>query len=161
MDPILFLLTVLLVVQAYSNWCSALSGARRRLKPVDGLSSVSHVRKTKTPFFACSGVPHGTRVWQYEGSTSVEDHNVAFLDHSLHCKQTLADLGSKMSFGLRCHPPPCRSVRTVAVNNTRLSIFSPPGPTYRCPFTGAFDGFKSIFGQSSGFTTDSLHWSQL
>ena len=31
-------------------------GARRRLKPVDGLSSGSHVRKTKTPFFACSGM---------------------------------------------------------------------------------------------------------
>ena len=50
---------------------------------------------------------------------------------------------------LEMSPPPCRSVRTF-VNSPRLSIFSPPGPTYRCPFTGPFDGFKSIFGQSSG-----------
>ena len=49
-------------------------------------------------------------------------------------------------------PPPCRSVRTFTVDSPRLSIFSPPGPTYRCPFTEPFDGFKSIFGQSSGFT---------
>ena len=26
--------------------------------------------------------------------------------------------------------------------------------TYRCPFTEPFDGFRSTFGQSSGFTTD-------
>ena len=60
-----------------------------------------------------------------------------------------------MSFGSRCHLPPCRLVRTFTVSSPRLSIFSPPGPTYRCPFTEPFDGFKSIFGQSSAFTTDS------
>ena len=52
--------------------------------------------------------------------------------------------------------PPCRSERTCTVSSPRLSIFSPPGPTYRCPFTEPFDGFKSIFGQSFGFTTDSV-----
>ena len=67
-------------------------GAFRRLKSGDGLSSSSHVRKTNTPFFACSGIlpctclshrcDTGTRVWQYEGSTSVEDHDVAFVNHS-------------------------------------------------------------------------------
>ena len=57
---------------------------------------------------------------------------------------------------LQMSPSPCRSVRTFTVNSHRLSIFSPPRPTYRCPFTEPSDGFKSIFGQSSGFTTDSL-----
>ena len=52
-------------------------------------------------------------------------------------------------------PPPCRSVRTFTVKSHRLSIISPPRPTYRCPFTESFEGFRSTFGQSSGFTTDS------
>ena len=56
---------------------------------------------------------------------------------------------------LEMSPPPCRSVRTFTVKSPRLSIFSPPGATYRCPFTELFDGFRSTFGQSSGFTTDS------
>ena len=42
-------------------------------------------------------------------------------------------------------PTPCRSVRTFTVNSPRLSIFSPPGPTYRCPFTEPFDGFEIIW----------------
>ena len=69
------------------------NGAPRRLKTVGGLSSGSHVRKTKTPFLACSGMRPWTddlshrchtctRIWQYEGSTSVEDHNVPFVDHA-------------------------------------------------------------------------------
>ena len=33
-----------------------------------------------------------------------------------------------MSFGSRCHLPPCRSVRTFTVKSPRLSIFSPPRP---------------------------------
>ena len=55
---------------------------------------------------------------------------------------------------LEMSPPPCCSVRTFTVNSHKLSI-SPPGPTYRCPFTEPFEGFKSAFGHSSGFTTDS------
>ena len=51
-------------------------------------------------------------------------------------------------------PPPCRSVRFFTVNSPRLSIFSILRPTYRCPFTEPFHGFKSTFGQSYGFTTD-------
>ena len=152
------------MVQAHSAWCSALSRGspltqtRRhfvhrfpRSQDEDSIFRMGRYASLNP----CGGLSHrchtGTRVWQYEGSTSVEDHNVAFLDHSLHCKQTLADLGSKMSLGLRCHLPPCRSVRTFTVNSPRLSIFSPPAPTYRCPFTEPFDGFKSIFGQSSWF----------
>ena len=64
--------------------------------PVDGLSSDSHVCKTKSPsifrmqWYAslnpCDGHSHrcntGTRVWQCEGSTCVEDHNVAIVNHS-------------------------------------------------------------------------------
>ena len=56
---------------------------------------------------------------------------------------------------LEMSPPPCRSVRTFVVNSPALSIFSPPGPAYRCPSTDPFDGPKSMCGQSSGFTTDS------
>ena len=52
-------------------------------------------------------------------------------------------------------PPPCRSVLTFTVNSPRLSIFSFQRPTYRCPFAEPFHGFRSTFGQSSGFTTDS------
>ena len=50
-----------------------------------------------------------------------------------------------MSLGSRCH-----SHRVVRCELSRLSIFSPAGPTCRCPFTEPFDG-----GQSSGFTIDS------
>ena len=64
--------------------------------PVDGVSSDSHVCKTETPsifrmqWYAslnpCDGLAHrcntGTHVWQYERSTYVEDHNVAFVNHS-------------------------------------------------------------------------------
>ena len=52
----------------------------------------------------------------------------------------------------RCHLH-CRSVRTFTVKSPGLPIFSPPKPTYRCPFTEPLDGFKSTFGHSSGFTT--------
>ena len=51
--------------------------------------------------------------------------------------------------------PPCCSVWTFTVQSPKLSSFSSPGSTYRCPFTEPFDGFRSTFGQSSGFTTDS------
>ena len=56
---------------------------------------------------------------------------------------------------LEMSPSPCRPVMTFTVNSPRLSIFSPPGPTFRCPFTEPFDGFRSTSGKSSGFTTDS------
>ena len=52
-----------------------------------------------------------------------------------------------MPFGSRCH------LHRVVRCELLPSILPPPGPTYRCPFTERFDGFKSIFGQSSGFTT--------
>ena len=40
-------------------------GAPRRLKSIDGMSSGSHVRKTNTPFFACSGVRPWTPVMAF------------------------------------------------------------------------------------------------
>ena len=54
---------------------------------------------------------------------------------------------------LEMSPPPCRSVRTFTVNSRRLSIFTPPRPTYRRPFTEPLDGFRKPFGQSSVFTS--------
>ena len=54
---------------------------------------------------------------------------------------------------LEMSPPPCCSVRTFTVHSPKLSNFSSPGPTYRCPFTWPFEGFRSTLGQSSGFTT--------
>ena len=59
-----------------------------------------------------------------------------------------------MSLDLRCRPL-CCSVRTFTIISHKLSTFSPPGPTYRSPCTEPFDGFRSIFGHSSGSTTDS------
>ena len=40
----------------YQTGARPFQGAPRRLKSVDGLSPGSHVRKTETPFFECSGV---------------------------------------------------------------------------------------------------------
>ena len=54
MDPVLFLSTVLRVLT--QPGALPFQGTHRRLKPVDGLSPDYHVRKTKTPFFACSGM---------------------------------------------------------------------------------------------------------
>ena len=48
--------------------------------------------------------------------------------------------------------PPCRSVHRQS--SQIVKHFSPPGPTYRCPFT-SFEGFRSSVDHSSGFTTDS------
>ena len=61
----------------------------------------------------------------------------------------------RMSLDSRCRFHRVCSVRPFTVISPKLSIFSPPGPTYRCPFTECFDGFRSTFGHSSGFTTDS------
>ena len=61
----------------------------------------------------------------------------------------------EMSFGSRCHTPPCRSARTFSVGSPMLSIFAPPCSTYRCPFTEPFDGFRSTMDQSSRLTIDS------
>ena len=41
----------------------------------------------------------GTRAWQCEGSVSIEDHDVSFVNHSRHRKQGPADLGL-----LECNP---------------------------------------------------------
>ena len=83
-------------------------GTLRGLKSVDEASSGFHVRKTKTSFFTRGGMrPHGlshrchtgTRALQYEGSVTIENHDVAFVKHSRHRKQGLADHGP-----LECNP---------------------------------------------------------
>ena len=82
--------------------------------------------------------------------------NVTFVKHSRRSKQGLADQG----------PLECQSARKCRLhrvfryglftdNSRRLSIFTPPGPTCRRPFTEPLDGFRSPLGQSSGFTCDS------
>ena len=110
-DPILFLSTVIRVVQAHSAWCSAFSRGsppteiRRRpvlkfTRPQDEYSILRMQRYASLN--QCDGLSHRcdtvTRVWQYERSTSVEDHDVAFVNHSWCCQQKLADLSS-----LECH----------------------------------------------------------
>ena len=108
---------------------------------------------------SCDGLSHRchtcTRIWQYEGSTAIENHNVAFVNHSPHCKQRLADLGSSechsardvtatVSFGANfC----CKFSQIVYIFTSEAHVC--------CAFTEAFDGFESTFGQSSAFTTDS------
>ena len=111
------------------------------LNPCDGLSHRGHT---------C------TRIWQYEGPASIENNDVAFVNHSLTLQSEACGprpLG--MSLGSRCHTHRVVRRELLPCNSPRLSIFSPQGPTYRCPFTEPFDGFRSTFGQSSGFTTDS------
>ena len=108
---------------------------------------------------SCDGLSHrchpSTRTSQYDGSTPIEDHTMFPLsitpDTASKGLRTLAPWNVSR---LEMSPPPCRSVRTFTVKSHKLSIFSPPGPTYRCPFTEPFDGFKSTV-ESSGFTTDS------
>ena len=93
MDPILFF-------QRSCGWsrltepaARSFQGAPRRLKPVDGLSSGSHVRKTKTPFFACSwhaslnpcdGFPHrchtNIRTWQTKTTMSITPDRCPFTE---------------------------------------------------------------------------------
>ena len=111
------------------------------LDPCDGLSHRSH---------SC------TRPWQYERSTSIEDHQ-CYLCQSLLTQQAgacgLWPLGMTLSLRCRSH----RVVRyglLLAILPDCLS-FHLQGPHIVCPCTEPFDGFRSTFGQSSGFTTDS------
>ena len=93
--------------------------------------------------------------WQYEGSGFLGKPHCC-LCQSLPTLQVRASglwpLGG--SLDLRC-----RSHRVVlhglSPSSPKLSIFSVPAPTYRSPCTEPFDGFRSTFGHSSGFTTDS------
>ena len=97
-----------------------------------------------------------TRIWQYDGPRFHRKKKMLPVSVTPDtCQQRLADLGPLECHSLEMSPPPCRSVRTFTVKSPRLSIFSPPGATCRCPFTELFDGFRSTFGQSSGFTTGS------
>ena len=114
--PNSFLQTVLRVVQAWSAWFSALS----RGSPPTEIRRW-HVLRFPRPqdkhyifrmqqdasLNPCDGLSHRghtcTRAWQYEGSTSIEDHNVTFCQ-SLLTQQAGAcgpwTLG--ISLGLRC-----------------------------------------------------------
>ena len=95
MDPISFLLTVLRVVQAYSAWCSALSRGSRptetrrrcvfrfpRSQDEDSIFRMQRYAFLNLRDSLSHRCDTGTRDWQYEGSTSVEDHHVAFVNHS-------------------------------------------------------------------------------
>ena len=97
-----------------------------------------------------------TRVWQHEGSAFIEYHE-CYLCQALLTQQA-GSCGQRplgMSFGSKCRLH--RVVRYGLLPSIlpRLSIFTPPGATYRCPFTEPLDGFRSTLGQSSGFTSDS------
>ena len=45
---------------------------------------------------------------------------------------------------------------SLSVSSPKLSHCSPPGPTYRCPFTEPINGFRSTCGHSSGFISNSV-----
>ena len=139
-------------------------GAHSRLKPTCGASSGSHVRMTNTPFFACNGMRPWTPAAAFltkatpghlpgnmRGSIAVKAHNVAFVNHSGHVMQGLADLGP-----LKFHS--AQDIVTAMLLGadfhsrfTKRSNFSPPRPTYRCSFKEPFEGL----GHSAVFTNDS------
>ena len=92
--PKSFLSMVLRVVQTHSAWYSALSRGsppteiRRRPnlrfpRPQDEYAIFRMQRSANLN--PCDGLSHRghtcTRVWQYEGSASIEDYNVTFVDH--------------------------------------------------------------------------------
>ena len=86
-----------------------------------------------------------TLAWQSKGAAPIEDHKCCLCQSLLTLHQRACGpwlLG--MSLDSRSRLPPCCLGRTFTVNYPKLSIFSPPGPTYR-----------STCGHSSGFTTDS------
>ena len=94
---------------------------------------------------SCDGLSHRchtcTRIWQYEGST-YHRKPPCYLSQSLVTLQAKACgawlLG--MSHGSRCHRHRVVQCELFTVNSPKLSIFSPPRPTYCCPFTEPFDG---------------------
>ena len=71
----------------------SLPGSPRRLKPVDGWSSSSHVRKTNTPFLACSGM----RPWTPEMAFLTE----ATPAHEFQCGLLLSTLPDCRPFHLQ------------------------------------------------------------
>ena len=108
----------------------------------------------------CDGLSHRghtcTRVWQHEGSASIEYHECYLCQAPLTLQAGSSGprpLG--MSFGSKCRLHRVVRYGLFTDNSRRLSIFTPPGATYRCPFTEPLDGFRSTSGQSSGFTSDS------
>ena len=119
----------------------SLQGAPCRLKPVDGWSSGSHVRKTNTPFFACSGM----RPWTPEMAILTEEtpaHEFGNMKDLFPSKTTILPLSitpDTASKGLRTlapwnvtrlemSPPPCRSARTFTVNLPDCRSFHLQGP---------------------------------
>ena len=108
------------------------------LNPCDSLSHRSHT---------------STLAWRKKRPAPIEDHNVAFVNHPRHCRQGLSDYGS-----LKCHST--WDVASIVLFCTDFhSQFYQNGRSFhlqgRCPFAEPFDGFRSTFVHSSGFTTDS------
>ena len=143
-------------------------GAPRRLKPVDVLSSGSHVRKTKTPFFACSGMRPWTPVMAFL-TDATPAHEFGNMKDPLPSKTTMLSLSTTpdtASKGLRSlapwnvtrlemSPPPCRSVRTFYRQFFQIVNLFTSSANVSLAFHRAFWRFKSTVGQPSGFTTDS------
>ena len=143
------------MVQAYSAWYSALSRSsppteirRRHIlrfpRPQDGYSIF---RMQRDAFLTDATPAHefGSMKDPLPSNTTMLPLSIAPVTAS----KGLRTLSPWDVTRLEVSLPPCRSVRTFAVNSYRLSIFSPPGPTHRCVFTEPFDGFRSTFGQSS------------
>ena len=145
------------MVQACSAWCSALSRSspateiRRRPvlrfpRPQDE-DSIFRMQRCAS-MNPCGGLSHRrhtcTQVWRYEGSTSIEDHDVAFVNQLLG-----------MSLGSRCHSHHvvrCELLQSILPDCQSFHVL---GPRIVVLSLSPFDGFKSSFGHSSGFTTDS------
>ena len=102
-------------------------------------------------------------------------HEIGSMKDSLPSKTTMLPLSitpDTASKGLRnlapwnvtrleMSPPPCQSVRTFTVNSPSLSICSPPGPTYRCPFTEPLTVLKQHLTNRLDSQPILLHRSQL
>ena len=146
----------------------SLQGSPRRLKPVDGWSSGSHVCKTNTPFFACSGMrpwtPEMAFLTEATQHTSLAKGRIHFhqIPQCCLCRslQTLQAgvcgpwlLG--MSLGLTCR------LHRVVWSELLLSIptdcrsFYLQGPHIVVLSLSPLMVSNQHLGQSSGFTTDS------
>ena len=156
------------MVQAYSAWYSALprgsppTEIRRR-----------HVLRFPRPqdeyfFFRmqrdaslnpCNGLFHRghtcTRVWQYEGRTSIENHNVTFVNHRDTASKGLRTLSPWNVARLEMSLPPCRSVRTVAVNSADCLSFHLQGPRIVVFSPSPWTVSDQHLANRLGFTTDS------
>ena len=145
-----------------------MQGAPCRLKSIGEASSSSHVRKTKIPFFACSGVCRWTRVMAFliDATPAHEFGNMKDPLPSITTMFPLSITPDTASKGLwtlapwnvarlEMSPPPCRWGRTftfsVHLHGPRIVVLS-PSPLM-------------VSDQHLAILLDSqlilLHWSQL